>query len=288
MFERELQIARELALTAGDAILKIFHDGFEVERKDMGAGYTEPVTIADKTSSKIIVAGLTDSFPEDAILSEEEVDDVERRTSSSRVWVVDPLDGTQGFTEREGDFAVQIALVENGHPVVGVVYQPIGEIMYEARQKSGSYCTVEGSDAAPISVSERIDFEQMTLAVSRSHRSGKMNRIHEHFRFERELPHGSVGLKVGFVARRMADCYIHLSPHTKFWDTAAPQIILEEAGGRLTDIFGSNIDYTLADVKNHNGVLATNGAVHNRTVNHLKPLLTEFGRLKVIAKTGSG
>ena len=81
----------------------------------------------------------------------------------------------------------------------------------------------------------------------------------------------------------MADIYIHMSPHTKFWDTAAPQIILEEAGGVLTDIFGEKIDYTLRDVRNHNGIFASNAAAHAEAVAHFRPLLTDFGRLKVTA-----
>ena len=78
----------------------------------------------------------------------------------------------------------------------------------------------------------------------------------------------------------MADIYIHLSPYTKFWDTAAPQIILEEAGGKLTDIFGETIDYRGRDVVNHNGVFSSNGVSQAAAVKHLRPLLKEFGRVR--------
>ncbi len=92
-------------------------------------------------------------------------------------------------------------------------------------------------------------------------------------------------MKVGLIAEQIADIYIHLSPRTKFWDTCAPQIILEEAGGKLTDIFGEKIRYDLHDVQNHNGVLSSNGAAHDKAVKKLKPILNEFGRLRVKAKT---
>jgi 3'(2'), 5'-bisphosphate nucleotidase len=283
VFEIEYQIASELARSAGAAILKIFHDGFEIEQKPVSKYYSEPVTIADITSSRIIVEGLAAAFPADAILSEEEVDDTERRLSSDRVWIVDPLDGTKGFTQKQADFAVQIALVERGVPVVGVVYQPLGDVFYGGAKGEGAFLANGAESRKRLRVSGISEFSEMTMAVSRSHRSEKMDRVFEHFGFEKELRHGSVGLKVGFLAQKTADIYIHMSPHTKFWDTAAPQIILEEAGGTLTDIFGGKIDYTLRDVRNHNGIFASNAAAHFEAVDHLRPLLNEFGRLRITA-----
>jgi 3'(2'), 5'-bisphosphate nucleotidase len=88
-----------------------------------------------------------------------------------------------------------------------------------------------------------------------------------------------VGLKVGLIAEKVCDIYIHPSPRTKLWDTCAPQIILEEAGGRFTDLFGYEILYNRADLQNRNGILATNGAVHESAIERLKPLLNEFGRV---------
>ncbi len=280
MLKRELETATELAREASHAIMKIYHEGFEVEEKSQSAHYSEPVTIADKTSSRIIVAGLNAAFPDDAVLSEEEVDDTERRIRKSRVWMIDPLDGTKGFTEKAGDFAVQIALTENGDPVLGVVLQPIKDILYYAVKGEGAFLVKDGDYAQTLEVSDITEFSEMTLAVSRSHRSKTMTRLVEHFGFENEYPHGSVGLKVGFLTQKVADIYIHLSPHTKFWDTAAPQIILEEAGGKLTDIFGERIRYEIEDVKNHNGIFSTNGVSHENAVTHLRTLLTEFGRVK--------
>jgi len=95
-----------------------------------------------------------------------------------------------------------------------------------------------------------------------------------------ELSRGSVGLKIGLIAEKACDLYIHLSPRTKLWDTCAPQIILEEAGGRLTDLFGEEFRYDIEDLQNHGGICATNGAAHDETIRRLRPILNEFGRLK--------
>ncbi len=284
MLENELEFAVALAKKAGDAIMKIYDEGFEVEKKFVTETYSEPVTVADKTASRIIVTGISERYPDDAILSEEEPDDPEKRLASRRVWIVDPLDGTQGFTEKMGDFAVQIGLVVDGEPQVGVVYQPIGKRMFSASKGAGAFVSENGGERERLTVSEKTDFSEMTIAVSRSHRSPKMSRVFEHYGFDKEFRHGSVGLKVGFLARRMADIYIHLSPYTKFWDTAAPQVILEEAGGKLTDVFGGRIDYTARDVRNHNGIFSSNGEAWESAVSHLRPLLAEFGRTPVDKK----
>lgn len=283
MLEKELETAISLARQAGNVILRFYEDGFAVEQKAMAGGYSEPVTEADRAASHIIVEGLKAAFPEDGILSEE-AEDNDFRLSAKRTWMIDPIDGTQGFLEKAGDFAVQIGLTEAGEPILGVVFQPIGDILYFAVKGGGAFLSEKGGEPQRLQVSEKGVFPDMTLAVSRSHRSSRMKRLNEHFGFTKELPHGSVGLKIGLLARQAADIYIHLSPRTKFWDTAAPQIILEEAGGRLTDLFGNKLSYKLQDVQNHNGILASNGVSHEKAVNHLRPLLTEFGRLKVLSE----
>lgn len=108
-----------------------------------------------------------------------------------------------------------------------------------------------------------------------------MNRVIKDFGFRELCRRGSVGLKIGLIAEAKCDIYIHLSPRTKLWDTCAPQIILEEAGGCLTDIFGSKYRYDIADLQNHNGILASNGPAHDVAVKRMKPLLAEFGRLRI-------
>lgn len=278
-------MAIELARQASGLIMEFYENGFEIEEKIGVDTFSEPVTIADRLSSKLIVEGLHKSFPDDAILSEEEVDDTARRSTKQRVWMIDPIDGTKGFVEKMGDFAVQIGLAENGDPVLGVVLLPAHDFLYYASKNEGAFVVKNSGEAVRLQVSDIADFKKMTMVSSRNHHSKYLKKVSESIGLEKEIQRGSVGLKVGMIAERQADIYIHTSPRTKFWDTCAPQIILEEAGGKMTDIFGEKIRYDLRDVQNHNGVLASNGAAHEKAVAGLRPILAELGRLRVKAKT---
>ena len=280
MLEKELKTAVELAKKAGEIILGFYANGCEAEEKISNDNFSEPVTIADLTASEIIVTGLSEVFSGDGILSEEEFDD-KSRLDKSRVWIVDPLDGTSGFIEKTGDFAVQIGLAENGAAILGVVLMPLQNILYFAVKGEGAFVVENNAPPKLLHVSAKTDFAKMVLATSRHHRSPRMSQIVEKFGLKAEVQRGSVGLKVGLIAQQKADLYIHLSPRTKHWDTCAPEIILTEAGGEMTDLFGDKIIYNTADVHNHNGVVATNGVSHDAAVNHLKNLLEEFGRFRV-------
>lgn len=284
MLENELEIALRLAAKAGTRILEFYAAEIVAEQKRGADNFTEPVTIADKTASRIVVEGLMKKFPDDGILSEEEDDLIEIRAASKRVWMIDPIDGTWGFIKKDGDFGVQIGLTQGSRAVLGVVFLPAHNRLYYAAKGEGAFLVESGKEPRRLLVSDKTNFTEMSLASSRNHRNPRMHRIIEDFGFRREIRRGSVGLKVGLVAEQICDLYIHLSPRTKFWDTCAPQIILEEAGGRMTDLFGFPIDYNLADVQNHNGVIASNGAAHGQAVLKLKPLLNEFGRLRIIEK----
>ena len=280
-FAHELAVAVELARQAAVKILTFYALEIVAEEKIGADNFSEPVTIADRTASRIIVEGLSAAFPDDAILSEEEPDETENRVSKNRVWMIDPIDGTSGFIERNGDFAVQIGLIENGAPVVGVVLLPASDTLYYAVKNQGAFAVVGEGQPEHLRVSETIDFERLIMISSRSHRNKNLDKISHALGLKTEIRRGSVGLKIGIIAERGADLYIHTSPRTKFWDTCAPQIILEEAGGKLTDLFGEKIDYTQRDVQNHNGVLSSNGAVHPILTAKIKLLLNEFGRLRV-------
>jgi 3'(2'), 5'-bisphosphate nucleotidase len=280
MWEKELETACSLAREAGTAIMGFYKLDVLVEQKIADDNYAEPVTEADHASNKIIIAGLAAEFPADGILSEETPDDKER-LKKDRVWVIDPLDGTKGFINRDGDFAVQIGLAEKGEPILGVVYLPHEDILYRAVKGRGAWMTAPDKGPKRLKASDKTDFSKMNLAVSRDHRSPKMSEIFAHLGLKNETQRGSVGLKVGLITQQLCDLYLHLSPRTKFWDTCAPQIILEEAGGKLTDLFGFPIRYDAAEVRNLNGVAASNGAAHDSVIENLKPLLAEFGRTRI-------
>ena len=285
MLQHELKTAVALARLAGKRILEHYETDFVTEQKLGVDNLYEPVTIADKEASRIIVDGLEAAFPEDYVLSEEETDDAARRLVARRVWIIDPIDGTAGFVKKDGDFAVQIGLAESGMPIVGVVFLPWHDSMSFAVKGGGSFTQIGDAEPLKMHTSTHTVLSEMTAAVSRNHPSSRMQRIAQHFAFRGIVNRGSVGLKAGLIADQTCDIYIHPGPRTKLWDTCGPQIILEEAGGRFTDLFGDDLRYDRAELQNLNGILATNGPAHTAAVAHLRPLLTEFGRVRALYKT---
>ena len=279
IYEHEMSVALELAREAGAAILDLYEGPLDIQQKT-GADDREPVTEADTLANEIIVQRLGREFPDDGLLAEESVDTV-RRLDKSRVWMIDPLDGTTGFIDGNGDFAVQIGLTQDGQCVLGVVYQPLSGVLYRAVRGGGTWIERRGSAPEKARVSDRSEISTMRLAASRSHRSPRMDIVVEAFGFKEEVRRGSVGIKVGLIVEQQCDLYIHLSPRTKQWDTCAPEIILHEAGGTITDLFGQPLRYNEAEVQNRNGVVASNGTSHTQIIDSLGPLLRQFGRVRV-------
>lgn len=276
-FAPELEVATELGRAAGAILLRHYHSPFLVEQKVNALKELEEVTAADREANDLIVRRLAAEFPEDGILAEESAD-TEHRLDKSRVWMIDPMDGTKNFIQRDGDFAVQIGLAIDGESVAGVVYQPVRDVLYRAARGAGSWIEAPDRAAAKMSVSKIVAPHEMVLASSRSHRSPRMELVVSSFGFKDEVRRGSVGVKIGLITEQLADLYLHLSPSTKQWDTCAPEIILIEAGGRLTDLFGQPLRYNGIRVDNRNGIVATNGAAHEMVIENLAPLLKEFGR----------
>ncbi len=279
-YGHELKVALKLAREAGAAILDYYGSPLHIERKVGADEHSEPVTQADRAANELIVSGLRREFPDDGILAEESVD-TERRLTKRRVWMVDPLDGTNGFIARDGDFAVQIGLAVDGQSVLGVVYQPLPDVLYRATTGAGTWIERAGFEAERARVSDEKEIEQMRLAASRTHRSPRMDAVVRALELKEEVRRGSVGIKVGLIIERQCDVYIHLSPRTKQWDTCAPEVILREAGGRFTDLFGEPLGYNQADVQNRNGLVASNSAAHTNIIEKLAPSLKEFGRLRI-------
>ena len=279
-YEHEIQVATELARTAGAVLLEHYYSPFLVEQKINALDEFEEVTAADRAANELIVTRLQKEFPDDGILAEESTDS-DHRLGKDRVWLIDPMDGTKNFIARDGDFAVQIGLAVGGESVVGVVYQPVRGVLYRAARDRGAWMEAEGKPATRMSVSKQTKPGEMILASSRSHRGPRMDRVVSAFGFKHEMRRGSVGVKVGLIAEQLADLYLHLSPSTKQWDTCGPEAILAEAGGRLTDLFGQPLRYNGRRIDNRNGIVATNGAAHNIVIENLAPLLAEFGRTPV-------
>jgi 3'(2'), 5'-bisphosphate nucleotidase len=268
--EKELAIAKKLALQAGSILMEYYEQSFTVDWKAPG----DPVTAADRKASQLIVKNLGSEFPGHAVLSEEEPVNFER-LQESHVWMVDPMDGTREFIEHRGEFAVQIGLVVEGTPVVGVVYQPTTQKLYYAAKGMGAFLEATGSPK-PLHVSEEATASQMTIAVSRSHRSARVEAIREQLHIPNVLSTGSVGLKVGAICEGLAHLYVHTGGRTFVWDTCGPEAILREAGGRMTDVSDQPLRYDGRELQNLNGLIASNVAIHERAVRVTQSVLERF------------
>lgn len=281
-FEHELRIGVELARRAGEAALAFYGKPLRVEHKEE---FDEPVTQADRTVNELIVRALRAEFPEDGILAEESVD-TGRRIGRARVWMIDPIDGTKGFIAGTGDFCVQIGLAVEGRAALGILYAPATDVLYWAARGHGAWGVRPTSEADEsvkaerLSVTSETELSRMRLAESRSHRGPRMESVVKALGVRAEVRSHSVGIKVGLLIEKQADLYIHLSPKTKQWDTCAPEAVLAEAGGHMTDVFGGPMLYNTPDVLNRNGLVASNGAAHEEVIARLGPLLAEWGRVR--------
>ena len=265
--QEELGAARTLAIRAGAILLEHYSEP-GVRWKGLG----NPVTDADHSASAFLVKELKRLFPEDGILSEEEPDNA-ARLSRSRVWIVDPLDGTMEFIDHRDEFAVMIGLSVDGTASLGVVYQPVKEKLYYAALGSGAFL-IENRATRLLQVSRESNPLAMTIALSRSHHSPDVDVIRREFGIDNTICSGSMGLKVGLICEGRAHLYLHTSRQTSQWDTCAPDIILREAGGRMTDLLNAPLRYNGPEVRNLHGVIASNGTIHDRIVEAAQSALT--------------
>lgn len=270
-YGEELRIAVRLAREAGEIVKTFYEVPTTVRWKDP----TEPVTEADRAVNAYLVKQINQLFPQDGILAEESKDDLSR-LQKRRVWIMDPLDGTAEFIAHNGEFVIMIGLAVDGEPVVGVVYQPINEVLFAASRGQGAYVE-EFGERHPLRVSSEAEISKFKLVVSRSHRPALIDTIIKEMGLQRERSIGSVGLKIGLIARGQAEFYVHPNPGTKEWDTCAPDIIVSEAGGRMTDCWNRPIRYNRENVKNRFGVLASNLTQHSEIADTLCEILDEAG-----------
>jgi 3'(2'), 5'-bisphosphate nucleotidase len=254
----ELARAREIALDAA-ALVRTYHGPSAiVSRKHMD----EPVTEADRAASELIVGRLRAAFPDDAVLSEELPDDGSR-LHKSRVWMVDPIDGTRDFIRGDSGYAVMIGLCVDGRPRVGVVAQPSTGVTWGGAVGEAAWKEMPDGTRTPLATSERKEPPGIRLVASKSHRTGEIDLFRQALGIGDEMNIGGVGLKVALVAEGSRDLYVYAGGRTKKWDSCAPEAILIAAGGRLTDILGAPIVYTEEDLYNRNGLVASNGPLHD-------------------------
>jgi 3'(2'), 5'-bisphosphate nucleotidase len=252
----ELDTALGLARSAGAILLDYYARAPSVDWK----GPNDPVTSADKAASRFLVTEFRRLYPGDGILSEEAVDDP-ARLGASRVWIVDPMDGTKEFISRCDEFSVMIGLAVNGKGTVGVVHQPTTGKAYYAVAGQGAF-RVEGGHVDALTVSTETDPANITLALSRSHSSTEIATLQGRLGITSSITSGSLGLKAGLIAEGRAHLYLNTSARTYQWDTCAADVILSEAGGRMTDLLNHRFRYNRIDTCNRDGVIASNGAIH--------------------------
>ncbi|MCE7613748.1 3'(2'),5'-bisphosphate nucleotidase CysQ [Vibrio fluvialis] len=220
-----------IARSAGQLILDIYENkSYESYTKSDET----PVTSADLAAHKLVVERLSELTPDIPVLSEEAANiSLTTRETWQRYWLVDPLDGTQEFIARSGDFATIIALVENNRPVMGVVYGPVSGVTYYAYSGKGAWKIPDMSESLRIETHKHeLPGQSIAIAISRRQDINRIiNRLSSKWNYEL-VPLGSAALKACLVAEGAVDCYLRLGP-TGEWDTAATQCIVEEAGGRI-------------------------------------------------------
>ncbi|MDM8533788.1 3'(2'),5'-bisphosphate nucleotidase CysQ [Clostridiaceae bacterium HSG29] len=234
MYEKELKICKEVVLEASKKILEIYNTDFKVMKKEDKS----PITLADIEANRIIIARLKEEF--DYLLVSEESVKHKQFCDKNVCFIIDPIDGTKEFVKKNGEFTVNIAMLKNDVLVMGVVYAPVLDEMYYAIKGEGAFFEKDGT-LKKINVSDRIG--KVNVLISRSHqweRSVKLleenkNRIINVTRMGSSLK----GCK---IAAGEQDIYYRFGP-TCIWDTAAMQIIVEEAGGVLKLLNGNKINY---------------------------------------------
>jgi len=252
-----VQAISAIAARAGEAIMAIYADAdaWDVQKKSDAS----PLTAADMAAHHLILAALTALTPDIPVISEESLStDIAARRQWPKCWVVDPLDGTKEFLKRNGEFSVNIALVENHRAVLGVVYMPVQAVTYFAVAGEGAFKT-DSAGTHRISCHKlREDASTVTIVASRHHRGVNEDllfaNVEREFGPYRFINYGSA-YKTCLVAEGGADCYPRFGP-TMEWDTAAAQIILEEAGGQLLSFRGAPFMYNLRDTLTNRGFIA--------------------------------
>jgi 3'(2'), 5'-bisphosphate nucleotidase len=264
-------IARAAGWAAAD-ILRSYYRGnsndgdLEIKEKKDG-----PVTAADIAANHSILEKLQTSLgTEDfGYLSEETYKSLSEESRDSLihhswVWIIDPLDGTRDFIDKTGEYAVHIALVHEGRPILAVVAWPEAEKLYYATLGGGTFVETPQGITTPIRVSNRDTIEDLSLVASRTHRDERFNQLLRQLPFKEKHYVGSVGCKIATIIEQQADVYISLSGKSapKDWDFAAPELILREAGGQFTHFDGTPLMYNQGDVSQWGGLMASNGHCH--------------------------
>ncbi|MBK6881148.1 MAG: 3'(2'),5'-bisphosphate nucleotidase CysQ [Elusimicrobia bacterium] len=263
-FEDRLPAVCELVAAAGRRVMELFRLPLVAARKEDNS----LVTNADHAANEILTTGLRGAFPGDMILSEET--GLEGPAGAALTWLVDPLDGTRAYAKGAPGFSVMVGLLEAGRPVLGVVFDPLNQRLFAAARGAGAREWARG-EWIPLRVSARNEWNAMPLITSTGFPPEMRQNVERALRVRFLHPINSVGVKVGYIVRGLADLYLNHHP-VHHWDTAAPLVILEEAGGRMTHWDGSALDYADPRRLHTQPPIASNGARHEDLVRALAAL----------------
>ncbi len=272
-----LAIARTAGWKAAEILLAAQQTDLTIDEGDDG-----PVTNADRAANDCILATLQSQLDptEFAYLSEEtyKLQPIRDRQPQPYVWIIDPLDGTKDFIQKTGEFAVHLALVQAGRPILAVVACPAQGKLYYAVKDRGTVVESKDGSTQRKRVSSTNQLEQLVVVTSRSHRSDRFNRLMTQFPAQHQISIGSLGGKIAAIVEQRADVYVSLSGTSapKDWDLAAPELILTEAGGCFTRFDGSPLTYNGPDISQWGGLMASNGACHTTLCEAATRILATF------------
>lgn len=247
----ELKIALKASKKAGNLVMEVYDTEFTAEEKSDRS----PVTKADLISQESIFEDLKDFGY--GFLGEESEN--KSLLKNGKCWIVDPLDGTKDFIEKTGDFSVMIGLVEDGEVIMGVVYLPAKDIFYFAEKGKGAFKKEGDNEPKIIRCSEVSDLKDAKMVVSRFHLDEDTKHFMKNAEIKETVPTGSIGIKLSLIAEGKADVYLTTTDRTFLWDVCAPEIILQEAGGKVTNLKGEKFIYENDRLQNKDGVVACNG-----------------------------
>lgn len=255
----------KIAEGAGQILMKYFKHDFEIQTK---GDKFDLVTTADIESDQYIRTELKKLFPDDLILSEESLEIP--ADFYGDVWMVDPLDGTKGFVNKNPSFAVMIGLCRAGIPILGIVYIPAKDKLYYAEKGKGAFLR-EGNDIKKILVSEISMMDKATLiSYNRYGEKRVSDQMIDNMPVLKRIPESSAGVKLCLVAEGKAEVHVHTNSRGSKWDTCAPQIILEEAGGKITNHKGEHLNYLQKEISWKNGFVGTNNLLHKNVIEYLE------------------
>ncbi len=260
--EELLHIARNSARAASAVIMAAYGSKVFSQKAD-----SSPVTETDAKVHDLLMATLGETnIP---ILSEEGAGVL--RPYPERLWIIDPIDGTKGFINGTGDFAIMIGLLEHGRPILGVLHLPTTNTQYYAVKGDGAFIVKGDTPPVRLTVSNR-HVPDLTAVQSLNHSAPYMTGVAAALEVTETIRIGSIGVKAGIVAEARGDYFLTLG-NLGEWDVCAPAIILLEAGGNVTDIHGDPLSYGDDDSRIKNGVVFSNGACHREVLTALSMTL---------------